>query len=46
MAKSADRQDTEHVLARLQENLPAAERSIFERLVAKENEKKPKPKKE
>jgi hypothetical protein len=46
MEKSIQLQYTEHVLRRLQENLPEAERRIFERLLAEEKTKKPKPKEE
>jgi hypothetical protein len=45
MEKSVQLQYTEHVLRRLQENLPEAERRIFERLLAEET-KKSKPKEE
>jgi hypothetical protein len=46
MEKSIQLQYTEHVLRRLQENFPEAERRIFERLLAEQKTKKPKPKEE
>jgi hypothetical protein len=46
MEKSIQLRYTEHVLRRLQENLPEAERRIFERLLAEEKTKQSKPKEE